>query len=284
MLTESSKIKLKSIKWALEKFFYSAGTNIAFYNASKNKKYRVFRQRCEKAILKQTEPFYEPKNVKAIQERIPAPLKKIDDTIIDTIVSALFYSFSSVFKGGAEAMDNFLIWAGTLGGQASFDKVGIDLTFKLYNPEVISRLRDRRNFLINSVDNTTKEWIARTIASGTEQGLSHNEIARNIRENSVEMSRNRAKKIVETEVANAMGTVELESIKRNGSEYKKWVTSRDEKVCPICDGNEKQGRIPINESFIMSKSLSTPGHPFCRCYLEGSIPPDIPIESIWTGN
>lgn len=284
MLDKSSKLKLKAIKWALEKFFYSAGTNIAFHNATRNKKYKSFQKNSNKAILKQIEPFYNAENVRAIQERIPPKLQKIDDIIIDVIVSALFISFADVFIGGAEKIDEFMSWAGDLGGQASFDKVGLDLTFKLFNPEVVARLRDRRNYLITSVDETTKEWIARTIASGTEKGLSANDIARNIKDLGVEMSMIRAKKIVETETAYAMGLVELESIKRNGSEYKKWITSRDERVCPICNGNEQQGRIRLDEKFAMSGTLSTPGHPFCRCYLAGSIPPDIPLDSLWTGN
>src|SRR5690606_12101281 len=115
MLDKSSTVKLKSIKWALEKFFYSAGTNIAFYNASKNKRYKSFQRNSQRAIIKQIEPFYDEENVKAIQDRVPPRIQKIDDIIIDVIVSALFVSFADIFTGGAEKMDEFLIWAGNIG-------------------------------------------------------------------------------------------------------------------------------------------------------------------------
>lgn len=281
-LEKSSNDKLKQIKHILEKFFYSTGTNVAFYNASRSPKYRKFREESERAIFKQISPFFEEKNVKAVQDRVPQDLQKITDVFLDVIVSTLLVSFVDLMDG-SQIIDKFLLWAGNNGGQASFDKANIDLTFELYNPEVLSRLRDRRNYLINTVDDTTREWIARTIVSGTEKGISSYEIAQNLRDTGKDMSILRAKKIVETETANAMGVVELESIKRNGSKYKKWITSRDERVCEICMGNEQEGRIPVNEKFVSGVN-STPGHVFCRCYLEGTIPPDIDISSLWTGN
>jgi SPP1 gp7 family putative phage head morphogenesis protein len=266
----------------LEKFFYSAGTNIAFYNASRDPKYSAFQKKNEKAIYKQISPFFNAKNVKAVQDRVPAKLDKLEkfDSILEAVILALFVSYADLF--GANELDEYLRWAGDIGGQASLDKAGIDLTFKLFNPEVVGKLRDRQILLINSVDNTTKSWIGRTIARGTEEGKSHHEIAKQIQKLGGDMSALRARKIVETETANAMGLVELESIKRNGSAYKKWITSRDERVCPICFGNESQGRIPIHEKFV-SGVEHVPAHVFCRCYLEGSIPPDLEIDRIWTG-
>lgn len=281
--TQYSPVKLKAIKKALEKFFYSSGTNIAFYNASRKPEYKEFRVFCERAIRKQVMDFATEDSVRAIVDRVPKTLTKVDDTIIDTILSAILVSFTKTIKGGAATIDNFMLWAGIHGGQAWLNKAQIDLTFRLFNPEVVSKLQDRRNYLINTLDETTKDWIARVISKGVVSGKTNAEIVRDLQEQVKDMSKLRARKIVETETAHAMGMVELETAKRNGATQKKWVTSRDEKVCPICNGNEQQGFIPLHEQFVMSKTLAVPGHVFCRCYLNWNIPPDLTEEQIWIG-
>lgn len=282
-LDKPSQAKLKKIKWALEKFFYTSGTNIAFYNASRDPRARVFRERCEKALEKQIKPYLKESNVKALREQVPPKLEKIDDAFLEAIVLALFDSFVDLIEGGANYIDEFLRWAGGLGGQSAFDKAGISVTFKLFNPEVVAKLRDRQLLLINSVDNTTKEWIGRTVASGYQKGLSDSEIIKQLMRLGKTMTALRARKIVETEIAHAMGLVEWETMKRNGSEFKEWTTSRDERVCPTCLGNEKQGPIPVNEEF-ESGVMTVPAHVFCRCYMKGSIPPDLDINELWTGD
>jgi len=136
-----------------------------------------------------------------------------------------------VIWGNAKEIDDYLYFAGMWGGQAALDKANINAIFELLNLELLEQLRDRRNYLITSVDTTTKEWLANRIVSEQSKGHSVAEVTKTLRSEVGEMAKLRARKIVETETINAMGVVELETLKRNHSDKKRWITSRDERVC-----------------------------------------------------
>jgi len=81
----------------------------------------------------------------------------------------------------------------------------------------------------------------------------------------------RRKTIAQTEGRYATSEARAAAADERKDEFKRWITSPDERLCEVCDGNENDGVIPINESF-SSGHMHTPAHPNCRCtvaYLSG---------------
>ena len=81
----------------------------------------------------------------------------------------------------------------------------------------------------------------------------------------------RRKTIAQTEGRYATSEARAAAADERKDEFKRWITSPDERLCEVCDGNENDGVIPINESF-SSGDMHTPAHPNCRCtvaYLSG---------------
>ena len=50
-----------------------------------------------------------------------------------------------------------------------------------------------------------------------------------------------------------------------------WLTAKDERVCPLCSGNQAAGYLPIGDPF-PSGDTQPPGHVSCRCCL---VPGDV---------
>lgn len=57
--------------------------------------------------------------------------------------------------------------------------------------------------------------------------------------------------------------------RRQGMNFKRWETMRDERVEQICLGNESAGTIPINQAFPSGHDRPL-AHPLCRCWLSYS--------------
>lgn len=74
----------------------------------------------------------------------------------------------------------------------------------------------------------------------------------------------RRKTIAQTEGRNATSEARRAAADDRKDEFKRWITSPDERLCEVCDGNENDGVIPIDESF-SSGHTQTPAHPNCRC-------------------
>lgn len=184
----------------------------------------------------------------------------------------------------------WLIWAGTQGGQAALDKLEVDGIFRLTNPGLTDFFADYSNLLIEDLDEYSSEWLSSQIVQGKERGLTPQEIANGIADQSDQFSQMRAERVVMTELAHAMTTVELETARRLEIEEKIWRTSQDELVCPIClplDGR----RININKRFRavtpknkVSLVQGPPAHPNCRCFIEEVIPKAWEIDDVWLGN
>jgi hypothetical protein len=74
----------------------------------------------------------------------------------------------------------------------------------------------------------------------------------------------RQRAIADNEGIDAHGTARYQEAERKNYKFKTWVTSQNERVCPICTGNEAQGLIPIQQAF-QNRSMYQPAHPNCRC-------------------
>ena len=76
----------------------------------------------------------------------------------------------------------------------------------------------------------------------------------------------RALLIAQTEIARAISAATEARYREAGVEFVEWATAEDERVCPICGGNELAGVIPIGTPF-PGGTPTPPAHPRCRCAL-----------------
>lgn len=283
-LNKLTNKELLKTKWALEKFLYKAGTNVAIHNAAKQREYQFFEGAMDDAIramlLKVAREDY--------LKDITMDLRKINDKDIwertIRVFASLGISLNDFFRGGQKGIENFILWAAKFGGQSTLDKWRVDAIFNVQNPKLVEVLKDRSTYLINSVDDTTKKWLADLISKAKEERLTNAEIAELIRDKAPEISKVRAALIAETEVANAIGIVEMQTSLKNGLKKWRWVTSRDDRVDYICLANEAAGYVEIGKSF-PSGDAHVPSHPRCRCYMDEEIPVAFDYEgrTYWVG-
>jgi SPP1 gp7 family putative phage head morphogenesis protein len=221
----------------------------------KTEEYRKFLKAVKKSLKKQLKPFTSAEIVGEFN-------KMAKDKESDAAIDAYIDSFD--FYG----LKQYLIEAAVAGGKNAFDQLGISENFKP-SPLVQEMVSDRENYLIKSVDDTTKDWIVRQITNGKENAMTNDEIAKLISENIDDITDKRAKTIVNTEVANAMQQAELITYKEQGVGQKIWRTSSDEAVCPIC--KPLDGKVTgVDDSFIAGVTAA-PAHPNCRCYIQADI-------------
>jgi len=217
----------------------------------------------EKAILKS---FNE--QAKTIKFTIPKALDAEENAIKKSIKMKPFNKYID-----EKLFTLYFVSAGRYGGQEVLNRLGIEATFGGFDKKITKQLAKRAELLINTVDNTTKDKIAKIVSGGRKAGLSPNEIQKEITKRIKEISPERAGLIVQAETANAIGTVEIITAKQNGIDKKEWITSGDDLVSEGCIENEDAGPIPIEDSF-PSGDQAPPRHPRCRCYLQEVIPDD----------
>ena len=89
--------------------------------------------------------------------------------------------------------------------------------------------------------------------------------------------------IANTEANQAMSSAQQAFLKENGVGTKKWVGAGPN-TCAICQGNEDQGPIPIDDEF-ESGDVTPPGHPGCECYEDAGEEIDLDsIDVLWDGS
>jgi hypothetical protein len=128
----------------------------------------------------------------------------------------------------------------------------------------------RAGELVSGINATTQEKIADAIATGIEDNLGVDGTARLIRATLADMTRLRSTTIARTEMNDAFSEATIRKLNRLGVEYKRWILSPD--ACPICEDNNAQGAIPVDDSFD-SGDDRPPAHPNCKCALVGARPP-----------
>jgi len=104
-----------------------------------------------------------------------------------------------------------------------------------------------------------------------EAGVDADKQARLLEKERQRLLQERRKTIAQTEGRYATSEARRAAADERKDEFKRWITSPDERLCEVCDGNENDGVIPINEAF-SSGHMHTPAHPNCRCtvaYLSG---------------
>lgn len=269
-------ILLRRTRLRVEKMIYEKGTNVALYHAERSKRYQNFQSKLEKELYKQIKYAVSDDNIDILV--VLAKAKSVPQELLAQ-VSAII---KKVTLEGVVAFAEYLMWAGEQGGQAAVDKAGIDGVFGLVNEDFVAYFDDYSKLLIKSLDDFTMEWLAGKIQQGKSEGLTNFEIQEQIRKEGKGFSAIRAERIVLTETAKAMVTVEMEAYKRWGIVDIVWKTSLDERVCPICgDLNNKEAKIG---GTFPGGYESPPAHVSCRCYIDQIIPKgwELP-EDPWLG-
>lgn len=269
-------LHLRRTRLQIEKFVYEKGTNVALYNAEHADRYQKFEKQVQAGLYSQI------KHVANYKESLPLlmSLAKAQKYTAELLaqVSILVNKDS---LGGKVDLSAYLVWAGEQGGQAFFDKTGIDADFVLKDEQLITYFNDYSRLVIDSVDDYTKQWIATKIQDGKLAGMTPFEIQQMLLDDGKAITSIRAERIVLTETAKAMSTIELESARRNAIKEKIWRTSIDDRVCPICSPLEGEQK-GINELFSAGVE-APPAHVSCRCYFEEVIPDQWEVNKLWQG-
>lgn len=245
----------------LLKVFFKSGDNIWLTRALRDPMARSFKREVLRVIVKQVE-FITPDRIAHITKRLTKMNIEYYE-ILRALLSAM--GFGTILN--VESIDNFLEWAGKQGGKAAHEKIGIGTTFELTDPNLIRQLKERRDYLIDSVDRTTKEWIVDQISSGVEEGLTNQEIADLLHKKIKDIAQYRAEMIVHAETSNAMNIVEHKEFQNNGVTRKRWTTSNDDRVTLGCQRNQGEGWVDMNYRYGREQILYPPRFPLCRCYI-----------------
>lgn len=117
---------------------------------------------------------------------------------------------------------------------------------------------------IKEISDTLMRDLAKILARGLEQGLSYDEIARELTD--LLEDAEHARMIAVTETSRAVSHATLNRYKAASVRQVAWSTSLDDRVCPICGANEADSPAPTGTPF-PSGDLQPPAHPYCRCAL-----------------
>lgn len=201
------------------------------------------------------------------------------------------------FIGIDEVFDVFMLGAND-GGKSYIEKSGINGSFRLTNPALIKRIKERQDFLIGRVDpisgrlmgrglldKTTIEWISGVLTQGILDGKGNKEIAKELLKSKKIINKHRAEMIANAEISNSIMNMEFETATRNGSQKKQWDTAGDSRVSEGCRENGSagvngDGWIPVYDAY-PSGHLISPRFPRCRCVMQYSRPPS--TEAFWLG-
>ena len=212
--------------------------------------------------------------------------------------------FASAYAVGLEDMALGIIRSLYEEGLRSSPEL-LGLSFNLTNRRTLRLLEERAAELVTNVDAGTKTFVRRVVVAGTRQGLASPTIAQAIREGAsaeailtregfiedvvrliqnglIEMTETRANSIVNTEISRAENEGKLAQIAASGMKFKSWVHLGKRGVtkkgnihpCPVCEGNEKLGLVPIDYVYrtVFPEGAQTPpGHPsVCHCAVQFS--------------
>ena len=163
--------------------------------------------------------------------------------------------------------------AGAIFGEksiGSFTK-GNGQTFNLANPRAVAWFQQNGGSVdyIKGIQQTTSNQIKGIITNALDKGQAYTITAREIQDSFDGMSRERATNIAVFETGNAYEQGNMlfaQSLKDDGVEMEKsWQTSDDGDQCDICQGNQDEGWIPIDQAH-QSGHQQPEAHLRCRCY------------------
>lgn len=108
-----------------------------------------------------------------------------------------------------------------------------------------------------------KNSILKSLTQGIKDGLTYNQMAKSIVEDTEAITINRAQLIAITEVSRAHAQAQRDVMAQNGIKQYRWLTARDRVVCDLCKSLEQGGPYNANDPNSPTPVEST--HPRCRC-------------------
>jgi hypothetical protein len=162
------------------------------------------------------------------------------------------------------------------GARAAIADLGADISFSLANPRAVAFLEQYGARQVTRINETTRDEIRRMVTRGVEQGLSYDQVAKDItarfREFSVGMPQrhieSRAHLVAVQEAGEAYEEGNLivgRDLAAAGIQVeKRWSTVKDSRVSDLCRQNEAVGWLPLDSSFPSGHDRPL-GHVACRC-------------------
>lgn len=276
-LSPQDRLKATLIKQSIDRFFYKSRLNIALHSFFSSDTYTSFRDDLEMAMYTQIAVFASPDKINQIVGVNKAVGELTEEELLENL-TIIWILLEDVFE--KEKMNLYLQEAARVSGNYAVSKTGSTREFLIDDPIVKSTITRQLNKTFTQIDETTQGWIARTVEQGLRDGLSHVEIAQLIRNDAEAHVKVRASLISENEASTIAGKIELAFLKKNDISKHKWITARDEIVCPVCWGNESVGEIDVGKSF-PGGTVSPPAHPRCRCFIEPILPDNFKLT--WWG-
>lgn len=161
--------------------------------------------------------------------------------------------------------------------------VGYSVDFSLSNPQYIAELKNLADYLIHrsKLNETTIQGILGIFRDARLNNDTIDETATQISDQITGIAEDRAFRIANTESNRAMSMGQMAFMQENDVPTKSWVGAGPH-TCPICEDNEADGEIGIDEAF-SSGDTEPPAHPSCECYLEsGKI--NLDNVDLWSGD
>lgn len=195
-----------------------------------------------------------------------------DGDLIDAIVAAA----KAALAAGAQSL---------LGLVAEEVLAQVGVSWSVDNPAAVDYLRAHGAELVTRIDEATRDDLRSLIEAAMRDGRTYDQLAEDIQRkfasygdpNSYwrwDASRpqqhidSRAHLVAVTELGNAYEEGEFEAaleLQRAGlTVVKWWSTMGDDRVSALCQGNEADGEIPVDQPHA-SGDLHPLGHPACRC-------------------
>jgi hypothetical protein len=297
IMANASNARLeKLIKLAARRQFNLTSKAILALNQSELNAFAVERSRTWEGH--QTSISDMPMVIRSDNESTEAIEKALDDedwwiinsdTIATAVATVLILAYS---EGATVAAEEIWRFAYTEGLVSSPDLI---LNFDLKNPVTIKTIESEGATLIRHVNDGTKSFIRRAIASGVDEGLSSPAIAERIRggesldsilrqggftQGVIDrakaqiggMLESRIDSIVNTEINRAETNGRVGQWIKMGLKEKAWEHTGPDTPCPVCTANISLGFVPItfkyDSVFGANDTLGPPGHPrTCHCHL-----------------
>lgn len=167
----------------------------------------------------------------------------------------------------------------SIAGQNAVDTLTQNATYQLRDTGYI---RSKSNEIWSGLNTTTAKQISQEIETAKEGFLNLQETIDYVLEKQREIIRNRSELIADQEASMIAGGTTYDIYKKSGVVALKWVTSQDERVCPICQPINNQ---IVNINGIFNNNLGNMGkyppiHINCRCFV---VPEIRNGDQVWTG-
>ena len=153
----------------------------------------------------------------------------------------------------------------TQAGKDALAEVNVDATFDQTNPRATAFVQNHALEDTTSYSDSMKSDITDIVSTGVSEGQSVDEMALNIGQFFDDQSDYRAMRLARTETINAYAG-DLEGYKQSGVVIgKEWIGDPD--ACEICQGNEDDGVIALDDVFSSGDDAPT-AHPNCECAIQ----------------